>query len=119
MSDYVQYYIVNQDLLDKLDPPMSAGKVGVQIGHGALKVHDHHAQEEGYQMWFNDGVQKKIVLKGSETKLRKWLDQTDWDVHPVHDLGLTEVPPNSLTVIAFKPYPREQIQPLLKRYRLF
>lgn len=109
----VQYFIVRTDI------PMSVGKIGAQIAHGAeMFVLRHqillkHSIEEMTplkpecesalhitQEWLN-GSFRKVVLRGKKKDFDKII--AELNVFLVRDAGLTEVEPNSETVIVTWP----------------
>lgn len=114
--ELVQYFVVNKELI------MSPGKIAAQVAHVATIVAEyclnpenaHDKNVQYFLRWFN-WDQKKIVLGGKEKDLEKLMEQ-GW--FHIRDLGLTEIPENSLTCVGFYPVPKYQIQPVIKRFRL-
>lgn len=124
----VQYYIVRTDI------PMSAGKIGAQIAHGAqmfvlrysyiqeqflaelgpddllgasLGGNPKHPQAQLVKEWM-DGSFRKVVLGGKKKDFDKIISELP--VFLVRDAGLTEVEPNSETVLVTWPM-RKSAQP--------
>jgi peptidyl-tRNA hydrolase, PTH2 family len=105
----VQYFIVRSEF------EMSTGKIGAQIAHGAemfvlrynqyanLQVsmsEDECAREEITRAWLN-GSFRKVVLRGKKKDFEKII--AELPVFLVRDAGLTEVEPNSETVLVTWP----------------
>ena len=110
-----QAYIVNKD------PGMTKGKIAAQAAHGACyymnEVMCAHLESSmfgdstgekdrmltRYQEWTKNKVMKKIVLKASEKEIRAMsynltVNKNIW-CYQVHDMGLTQVPENTLTCL--------------------
>ena len=98
MGRYVEYILVNKDL------EMSVGKIAGQVAYAQAiidnKIDFNETKEYGdYVSWFHCG-QKKIILKAKESQLLKAIEFGGLEVR---DHGLTEIEPNSLTVVGFLP----------------
>lgn len=132
----VQYYIVNTDL------KMSIGKICAQIAHGAQMFCETYQKyslnfkaeqlksflaslnenpelvfvEEDYNhivtKWRNTSV-RKVVLGGTQKDFDKIKEQLT--VFLVRDAGLTEIEPNSETVLVTWPIYRSECPKILKR----
>lgn len=121
----VQYYIVNTDL------HMGAGKMCAQIAHGAQMfvlqyevLAERHKNEmtplkAKYEIlldivkeWMN-GSFRKVVLGGKQKDFEKI--KAELDVFLVRDAGLTEVEPNSETVLVTWPLRRSECPKILRR----
>jgi PTH2 family peptidyl-tRNA hydrolase len=111
-DEYVMYIIINNEV------KMSKGKVASQACHSACHVtrilERQRNKEPGYNRWLKDG-EPKIVLKATEKDMLNIINQYEvdnrvkrtssgsiWCVH-TRDFGRTEVAPDTLTSIAFKP----------------
>lgn len=123
----VQYLIVNRDLT------MSPGKLAAQSAHGttltmlpfltaslaggrtAVPAPADADAIALFQEWVDTGY-TKIVLRAKETQL---LELERQGYAAVRDHGHTEVPINSLTVVAFPPMRKSAAKPLVKRFQLF
>jgi len=94
------YIIVNNDL------GMSKGKIASQVGHVVEKITQlvllSQISYQTYKDYCNSG-HKKIILKGDEKTLRYFLEHHSKTCIQIIDAGLTEIPPDSLTVIGFMP----------------
>ena len=107
----IQYYIVRTDI------PMSAGKIGAQIAHGAqMFVLRYETLTERHKTEMTPlkpeyeallGV-VKVVLGGKKKDFEKII--AELSVFLVRDAGLTEVEPNSETVLVTWPI-RKSAQP--------
>ena len=109
--DYNMYIFVNNDL------NMSKGKIASQVGHVILSIVEHILNNKKsdefarYKEWKNQG-QPKIILKATEDDLNKLKELPESKY--VIDAGVTQVKPNSLTVVGF--FPNEH--PEFKKYTL-
>jgi peptidyl-tRNA hydrolase, PTH2 family len=99
-EEYVMYILVNNDL------KMDKGKIAAQVGHAVEmltntipKIADKDYQNI-YQSYLKN-LHKKICLKGTQKDLENYMN--DNDAVYVIDAGLTQIPKNSLTVVAFLP----------------
>lgn len=115
----VQFVVVRRDLLKDLEWPV--GSVIAQACHACTAVMWTHRQDEHVQAYLSDaniGSMHKVVkeCKG-ETQLVNLAEKLKQE-GIAHHLWL-EQPENFPTAIALKPYPREQVAPLLKKYQLF
>jgi len=116
----VQYYIVRTDIT------MSAGKIGAQIAHGAQMFVLRYEELVGrsknemtplkpeyealigvVKEWFS-GSFRKVVLGGKKKDFEKII--AELNVFLVRDAGLTEVEPNTETVLVTWPL-RKSTQP--------
>ncbi len=119
-----QVFVVNKDL------KMRVGKVAVQVAHGETlymneigacrcvsMVHDledkEHQMKENFKLWTKDGLMKKIVLKATQEEILlligalKAINDNTW-FGIVYDIGLTQVPIDSMTCIVFEPLDEEE-----------
>ena len=111
----VQYYVVNSEL------NMSKGKVSAQVAHVATiiafenlyncKNANKHIK---FMEWYKND-QKKIVLRGKQKDLEKFVEQ---GFYYVRDNGLTEVPENSLTTVGLGVMWKSEAQKYIKRLQL-
>lgn len=111
--ELVEYFIVNKDLIEKYD--MSPGKIAAQVGHVAEDIALAKQDDAIFQLW-RAGDRKKVVLKAKEKELIKLIEKGAFFVR---DLGYTEIPRNSLTVVGFPPADKAEMQNLIKRLRLY
>jgi PTH2 family peptidyl-tRNA hydrolase len=124
----IQYYIVRTDL------NMSSGKIAAQVAHGAqmflleylnLKYKEiqetieldmgpaqKHPRVLVVEKWLN-GSFRKVVLRGNQKDFDKI--KKELDIFLVRDAGLTEIEPNSETVLVTWPILRSECPKILKR----
>lgn len=121
-NDVVMYIIVNNDL------KMEKGKIASQVGHVIQSIVEEILETNYkrttientndyilYQDWKTNGHCKKIVLKGTKDQLLKMIEENK-KCRYVIDMGLTQIYPNSLTVIGF--FPRNDLQNKLAHFKL-
>jgi PTH2 family peptidyl-tRNA hydrolase len=103
------------------DLDMRTGKVAGQVGHASVTAYRYATKEMGTK-WFNEG-QKKIILKvASEQELKDVMKSAilnDLIVWEVHDFGLTQVAPDTLTCISIGPDTDERLDKVIKNLKLY
>lgn len=118
--EYAMYIIINNDL------DMKKGKIGAQASHAACKVTRilHNQNNTNYNAWLKNG-EAKIVLGAREAEMLQLIDKYDnsksRDTHRcvnIHDAGLTQIPANSLTAIAFFPCLKKNAPEETKKLKL-
>lgn len=112
-----QYLIINKEI------NVSAGKLAVQTAHGSGRF--ERAVMKGidlplfdqilYEEW-TEGNEKKIAVTGRLSLLEK-LESEGWVC--VRDNGLTEIEPNTLTVVVSPPMSKESVPKWLKRLQIY
>jgi PTH2 family peptidyl-tRNA hydrolase len=115
-----QVFIINSDL------QMGKGKIAVQAAHGEVYYMNYLNQSYSgghteFSYWMKDGIMKKIALKATEVEMRHIMDCLNKELiwfYGVEDLGLTQVPANSLTCIVVEPLPEETTERLFGAYKL-
>lgn len=118
----VMYIIINNDL------NMAKGKIASQTAHISGIIADEilrsalsnptKEQLDDYKLydkWMKDDMYKKIVLKASEKQLLEFI-KTEKKCRYVIDAGLTQIAPNSLTVVGF--FPRNDLKDKFKNFKL-
>jgi PTH2 family peptidyl-tRNA hydrolase len=105
---YKQVIIVRTDL------NMSPGKLAVQVAHGAVAAAERARRErrEWLDLWLAEGQKKVVVKVGGERELLELYERAKKAGFPcelIRDAGLTELPPNTTTVLAVGPAPSEAI----------
>ena len=104
MSEFKQVILINRDL------KMGKGKIAAQAAHAEVFYMSETSigrMNDNRREWMKDGIMKKIVLKATEAEFHSIVDaygSTYW-MHPVYDMGLTQVPENSLTGMIVEPLP--------------
>jgi peptidyl-tRNA hydrolase len=117
--EYTMYIFVNTDL------GMRAGKLCSQCAHvsemiGCEIIRSRYEQNPipqsyyDYMRWKNDGS-KKIVLRATEEQLRKLIEMEEKPLYVI-DAGRTQIEPNSLTVVGFRP--TDKLKDRFKEYKL-
>lgn len=116
---------MKQCIVIRTDLKMSVGKTCVQIAHAAVEASEKARKEkpEWYLEWISEG-QKKIAL--AVENLEKLLELEEKakklgiPVALIADMGLTELPPGTVTALGIGPGPDDIIDkvtgnlPLLK-----
>lgn len=116
-KDYVMYILVNKDL------KMSGGKLASQCCHSVCKairvLERQQPKDKGYTEWLKNG-EAKVVLRSNEKEMLEIIAQYEvdervnrnssniWCAHTL-DAGKTEIAPNSLTTLAFRPILKSEI----------
>lgn len=124
-ENIVEYILVNKEL------GMSVGKIAGQVAHAQTLIDREYnglvtdyfdtnyigSSEEmnDYYNWLNKNNQVKVVLRAKESQLLKAIDMGGI---PVHDNGKTEIVKGSLTVVAFRPQPKSNLENFTKRLQL-
>jgi PTH2 family peptidyl-tRNA hydrolase len=113
-NELIQYFIINSDL------NMSPDKVAVSVAHVATLVaivesNPANGVSKNFYDWYYHYDQKKIVLRGKQKDLEKLFDE---GFYHVNDLGLTEVPQESLTCIGLGVMWKSEAQKYIKRLQL-
>lgn len=123
-----QTFIINKDL------KMGVGKISVQIAHGEVMymemVNSIFSPEiksvirSNWRVKTKEdpiGMQKKVVLKSTESEIRDMYSRLKslniW-CYLIHDKGLTQVAPNSLTCLVVEPIEEEQYRELFGNFKL-
>ena len=101
-SDYKQVIVVRTDLI------MSKGKLAAQACHASLGssdiARDRHPRI--WRSWQNEGGRKIVVGVGSKEELvdvSKRAGRLGIPKYLVKDMGLTEIPPGSITALGLGP----------------
>jgi len=116
-STLVQFVVVRRDLLKTMEWPV--GSVIAQACHACTAVTWACRDDHDVQAYLADlaGMHKVVKECKGETQLRSLADKlTEEGLH--HHLWV-EQPEGIATAIALKPYPRDRVAPLLKKYQLF
>lgn len=111
MFEYKMVILVRSDL------KMSKGKTAVQVAHAAVSAAEEarRSKPEWWQNWMKEG-QKKVALKVSSLEELEFFERKAEEKGLPHakicDMGLTEVPPGTVTALAIGPAPNELIDQL-------
>ncbi|RLE77742.1 MAG: peptidyl-tRNA hydrolase [Thermoprotei archaeon] len=118
-------FYFKQSIVIRDDIKMSRGKIAAQAAHAAVTATElaRKTRPEWYEKWLEEG-QKKVVLKvSSEKELLELYEKAKKKNLPaviIRDMGLTEIPPRTITAIAIGPAPEKLVDdvtghlPLLK-----
>lgn len=120
-DELVMYLVARPEL-------MSPGKLGVQCGHGtqlciraAERSKDLDVRHNLF-LWETNGCYTKVALSAGEKQLEKLLAslaETGIPHARVVDLGRTEVPAGTTTLVALGPLRRKDAAPYLKRLQAY
>jgi PTH2 family peptidyl-tRNA hydrolase len=128
---YAMYILINNDL--KMEKGKIAGQVGhivqriieailptaIKIKNNELNINDLDDETKNiilsYEEWRKNGM-AKIVLKATQPELEEIIK--NYNVLYIRDLGLTQIPPNSLTVIGFYPALKSDMENIVKNFKL-
>lgn len=108
-NELIQYIIVNKDL------EMSPGKIAAQVGHACTDCAFVEKGRTLFNLWYMN-CQKKIILGAHEKDIRKIMDLGIG--YHINDLGLTEIPPNSLTCLSLGVMTRKMAEKYVKRLQV-
>jgi len=122
-NEIVMYLVARRDL------DMSYGKFGAQCGHGVqLCIREAESAdvslEGGYPALaeWEEKDYPKIVLAGDEKKMGRLLRELGESSFPhakVVDRGRTELPPDTLTLVALGPLKRIDAEPFVGRLQAY
>lgn len=116
-------FLFKQVIVIRTDLEMSKGKTAVQAAHAAVTAAELARKEfpEWFKKWFAEG-QKKVVLKVStENELLKLHEKAKQENLPtviIRDMGLTEIPPGTITAVAIGPAPEELVDKITGHLKL-
>lgn len=120
-DELVMYLVARPEL-------MSAGKFGVQCGHGvqlcirAAERSEWLDARHDLVLWEANGCYTKVALQAGEKQLEKLLSSLAESRIPharVVDLGRNEVPAGTTTLVALGPVARKAASPYLKRLQAY
>ena len=106
-----------QALIFRLDLKIGRGKIAVQCAHAAVGAAEEarHKFPDWWKNWLQEG-QRKIALKvpGLEEilKLHRDASAKHLPVSLVKDMGLTQIPPGTVTCVGIGPAPSGLIDEL-------
>jgi len=90
---------------------MSCGKSCAQAAHAAVAAYER-AGSSARKSWFAEG-QKKVVLRVSGERalyeLKVLAEQAGIPAALIHDAGLTEIPPGTITALGLGPARNEEL----------
>lgn len=106
--EYKQVIVLRTDL------GMSKGKIAVQVAHAAVSAAEEARKKfkAWWKEWLREG-QRKIVVKVKSEKELLLLEQKAEKAGLPHalvrDMGLTEIPPGTLTCLGIGPAPADKV----------
>ncbi|XP_029966097.1 putative peptidyl-tRNA hydrolase PTRHD1 [Salarias fasciatus] len=113
----VQYVVVRSDLVHKLSWPL--GAVITQACHAATAaIHLHYGDADTQRYLEQLDSMHKVVLAAPDEAALSGLSDSLTEAGVSHKLWV-EQPENIPTCLALKPYPKEAVQPLLRKFKLF
>ncbi|UCE09437.1 MAG: peptidyl-tRNA hydrolase [Candidatus Thorarchaeota archaeon] len=92
----------------RLDLGMSRGKIAVQVAHGSVSAAERTrvTNQDVLKAWLREGQKKVAVKVQSEEELkelRRLAANNQLPFALIHDAGMTELPPGTMTVIGIGP----------------
>ncbi|CAL1586604.1 unnamed protein product [Knipowitschia caucasica] len=113
----VQYVVVRSDLVHSLSWPL--GAVITQACHAATAaIHLHYTDADTQRYLEELDSMHKVVLGAADEAALSGLSQTLTQAGVLHKLWI-EQPENIPTCLALKPYPKDTVHKLLKKFKLF
>ncbi len=113
-----------QVIVLRADLKMSPGKAAAQAAHASVTALEEARKRkpEWVEAWFEEG-QKKVILRveseGELLELKKKADAEDLPAAIIRDLGLTELPPNTITALGIGPAPSHIIDKVTGHLKLY
>lgn len=114
---YKQVIVVRADL------EMSPGKLATQVAHGSVASAERarRGKQEWFKAWLGEGQKKVVVKVSSDEELRELeadAEELGLPCELIRDSGLTELPPNTTTVLAVGPAPSELVDKVTSKLSL-
>ncbi|MHC1570449.1 MAG: peptidyl-tRNA hydrolase Pth2 [Methermicoccaceae archaeon] len=109
-----------QCLVIRADLKMGKGKLAAQAAHAAIAAFERSSKKTR-DAWLLQGQKKVVVRAESEQELMELYELAVRMGLPcalVHDAGLTQLPPNTLTALGIGPAQAEHIDRLTGNMRL-
>jgi len=103
------YFVVNKRL------KMGKGKIAAQVAHAAIALSRKLDPKDPVHKEWDRKHHAKIVLAAEEATFTKLVPLCD---HVVTDMGLTQVPPGSQTVLRWLPRSSDEVPAYLRELKL-
>jgi len=106
-----------QVIVLRTDIRMSKGKIAVQVAHAAVSAAEEARKRfrDWWKAWLREG-QRKIVVKVKNLEelstLEKKAEESELPNALITDMGLTEIPPGTVTCLGIGPAPTEKVDEL-------
>jgi PTH2 family peptidyl-tRNA hydrolase len=115
--DLKQVIAVRRDIV------MGRGKLASQVAHAAVSAAEkaHSTRQDWFSTWFNTGQAKVVVKVGSLKDLIQLENHARTIGLPtvsVKDMGLTQIPPGTVTCIGIGPGPVDLIDKVTGHLKL-
>ncbi len=114
---------IKQVLVVRSDIKMGKGKLAAQVAHASLmsyfeveKKSKHIAEE-----WLDTGEKKIVVKASNEEELKALYEKAKEQGIPcalVHDAGLTQLPPDTITVLGIGPWKGNELDKITGSLKL-
>jgi len=114
---------IKQVIVMRTDLDMGKGKLATQAGHAAVSgfIKVNGAYKAVADRWGREG-QKKVVLKvigeGELIKLSEAAEREGVPYVIIHDAGLTQIEPGTMTCISLGPWPAEELDKITGKLKL-
>lgn len=107
----------------RTDLGMSKGKVAAQAGHAAVSAAEEARKHwlNWWKSWLKEGQCKIAVKAENEPQLLELESQARNSGLPyalIHDRGLTELPPDTLTCLGIGPAPSQEVDKITGKLAL-
>ncbi|KAG5285807.1 hypothetical protein AALO_G00007660 [Alosa alosa] len=113
----VQYVVVRSDLIHTMAWPL--GAVITQACHATTAaIHLYYSDPDTQDYLADLDNMHKVVLEAKDQESLSKLASTLSEKGVAHKLWM-EQPENIPTCLALKPYPKETVQPFLRKFKLF
>ncbi len=107
----------------RIDLGMSQGKIAAQVGHAAVSAAEEARKHwsSWWKSWLKEGQCKIAVEVENEPQLLKLERQSRSSGLPyalIHDRGLTELPPDTITCLGIGPAPSQEVDKITGKLTL-